>query len=199
MAFEKITSEDTAGKGNVGLPDTPALTTTEMQEQMDSLPNLIIDKFNALIDALGDETGATYLGATVPAGITALGNVQSVLNAMVTDLALCVSAKHTHSNLITLEEITSQNLTDYNALVAMLAGIVAIEQILTNDSTKIPSSSAVKAFVDNYDFRTKILNTAYPVDTVYSTKGTAPTTLFGGTWNLLDTDASGVKRYQRVS
>ena len=30
--FEKITSEDRAGKGVTGLPDTPALGTSEMQE-----------------------------------------------------------------------------------------------------------------------------------------------------------------------
>ena len=55
MSFTKITSDDTAGKGNVGQPDTPDLTTTEMQEQMDSLPNLIIEKFNELnLIRLGD-------------------------------------------------------------------------------------------------------------------------------------------------
>ena len=70
MAFKKITDEDRAGKGNVGQPDTPGLTTAEMQEVMDSLPNLAIDKFNELVDALNEATAAVNMGATVPEGIT---------------------------------------------------------------------------------------------------------------------------------
>ena len=199
MSFTKITSDDTAGKGNVGQPDTPDLTTTEMQEQMDSLPNLIIEKFNDLIDGLNGTTAATNMGASVPSGISALPNVQSILNAMVTDLALCVTAKHTHSNLTVLEGINAPRLQGYDNVVTLLTGIVAIEQLLSNDNTKIPTSKAVKDFVDSYDFKAKILSAAYPVDTVYSTTGTSPTTLFGGTWNLLDTDSKGVKRYKRIS
>ena len=199
MAFKKITDEDRFGKGNVGQPDTPGLTTAEMQEQMDSLPNLAIDKFNELIDALNDSKAATNMGAEVPDGITALGNVQSILNAMVLNLSLNTSARHTHANKLTLDSITQVALDDYNRLSMLLTAILSIQTAITDVDTALPTSGAVVDYIDSYDMRSKILATAYPVGTVYSTKGTSPTTLFGGTWNLLDTDASGVKRYERTA
>ena len=49
----KISSADRSGKGVTGLPDTPGLSTGDMQARFDSLANLSIDKFNALVDAVG--------------------------------------------------------------------------------------------------------------------------------------------------
>lgn len=50
----KISSADRTGKGVAGLPDTPGLSTGDMQARFDSLGNLAIDKFNAVVDAVGD-------------------------------------------------------------------------------------------------------------------------------------------------
>ena len=56
MAFEKITQQDLAGKGNLGRPDTPGVDTEEMQRILDELPReVIIPKFNALIDAMEEK------------------------------------------------------------------------------------------------------------------------------------------------
>jgi len=55
--YSKITSTDTQGLGNVGQPDTPNLTTGEMQQLLDALPNKIIEKFNEFIDALNEHAG----------------------------------------------------------------------------------------------------------------------------------------------
>ncbi len=53
MNFTKITASDLNGKGVVGLPDTPGLTTTEMQEKFDELAlDVIVPKFNDLSDEL---------------------------------------------------------------------------------------------------------------------------------------------------
>jgi hypothetical protein len=49
----KITSADRADKGVTGLPDTPGLSTGDMQARFDSLGNLSIAKFNALVDCVG--------------------------------------------------------------------------------------------------------------------------------------------------
>ena len=49
----KISSADRAGKGVTGLPDTPGLSTGDMQERFDSLGNLSIEKFNALVECVG--------------------------------------------------------------------------------------------------------------------------------------------------
>ena len=199
MAFKKITDEDRAGKGNVGQPDTPGLTTAEMQEVMDSLPNLAIDKFNELIDALNETTAAVNMGATVPDGITAQPNVQSILNAMVLNLALNTQSRHTHANKAALDSLTQEGIDDYNRLSILFTAIQSLETAITNNDNAIPTSGAVVDFVDAYDMKAKVLAAAYPVGTVYCTKGTSPTTLFGGTWNLLDTDAQGVKRYERTA
>ena len=199
MAFKKITDEDRAGKGNVGQPDTPGLTTAEMQEQMDSLPNLAIDKFNELIDALNDTKAATSMGAEVPTGITAQNNVQSILNAMVLNLSLNTANRHTHANKSALDSITQEALDDYNRLSILLTSILSLETAITDNDAALPTSGAVVDYVAAYDIRAKVLAAAYPVGSVYSTTGTSPTTLFGGTWSLLDTDASGVKRYERTA
>lgn len=50
----KISSADRSGKGVTGLPDTPGLSTGDMQARFDSLGNLAIDKFNAVVDNVTD-------------------------------------------------------------------------------------------------------------------------------------------------
>ena len=82
MAFRKITDVDVKGKGNVGRPDTPGVSTAEMQRIMDEIPReVIIPAFNALIDALADKTSAATLGITAPVGIAG-STVQEVVNAL---------------------------------------------------------------------------------------------------------------------
>jgi uncharacterized protein YhdP len=199
MAFKKITEDDRAGKGNVGQPDTPGLTTAEMQAVMDSLPNLAIDKFNELIDALNATTAATNMGAQVPSGISAQADVQSILNAMVLNLSLNTQARHTHSNKPALDGITQNAVDEYNRLVTMLTPIVLVETFLTDNPAAIPTSRAVVEYIRDYDMKSKILAAAYPVGSVFSCRGINPTTYFGGTWNLIDTDSAGVSRYVRTA
>lgn len=82
MAFKKITDADVKDKGNVGRPDTPGVSTAEMQRIMDEIPReVIIPAFNALIDALTDKTSAATLGITAPEGIAG-STVQEVVNAL---------------------------------------------------------------------------------------------------------------------
>lgn len=50
----KVTGTDRADKGVTGLPDTPGLSTGDMQARFDSLGNLAIDKFNAMLEAATD-------------------------------------------------------------------------------------------------------------------------------------------------
>ena len=73
----KISSADRAGKGVTGLPDTPGLSTGDMQARFDSLGNLSIDKFNAVVDHVGDviENSTIKLPtmAAIVAYVTTLG------------------------------------------------------------------------------------------------------------------------------
>lgn len=199
MAFTKITPEDRAGKGNAGLPDTPNFTTSQMQEQMDSLPNLAIDKFNDFIDEISAVTGAINVGAEVPTGISAQANVQSILNAMVLSISLNTASRHSHGNKTTLDAITQTEIDAYNRIATMLTSILSVDQLVTNNNSGIPTTAAVKNFVDDYDISSKILSTAYPVGIVVSAKGMNPQSVFGGTWTSIDTDANGVTRYQRTA
>lgn len=48
-----ISATDRTGKGVTGLPDTPGLSTGDMQARFDSLGNLAIDKFNAVVNCVG--------------------------------------------------------------------------------------------------------------------------------------------------
>ena len=130
MAFNKVTPQDRANKGNVGLPDTPNMTANELQERMDSLPNLGIDKLNELIDALNDTTAAGN-----PSGVsTTQATVQGVVYAMVLDWTLNTQNRHSHSNKAVLDGITQDALNSYSALVTLLTGIASISNTISNNS-----------------------------------------------------------------
>lgn len=145
MAFTKITTADRIGKGNVGQPDTPGLTTAEMQELMDSLPNLAIDKFNNHIDELGLETAASNIGASLPDGILANKNIQSILNTLAYQLGLVENVSHSHSNKETLDEVTEEFKTEVDALLIMLTGINSIAASISSGSTnaELPTAKSV--------------------------------------------------------
>ena len=99
MAFTRITDNDTINKGVIGLPDTPNLSTSEMQAKFEELSNdVIIPKFNNLVDELEAKSAAGNIGATIPSGINAESeNVQAVLNGI---------AEKAHTHAKTDEEIT---------------------------------------------------------------------------------------------
>ena len=199
MAFAKITDLERQGKGNVGQPDTPLMSTTEMQEQMDSLPNLAIDKFNEFIDEISSDNAATNIGAVVPTGYTASENLQSIIDAVALETKQAINTKHSHPNKTLLDSLSDQTFTDINALILLFANITAIDNTVSSDTDKIPNSLAVKNFVDNYDLKAKIRDTIYPVGAVYVTTLLAPDSVFGttGKWELVKTDGS-LKYYKRI-
>ena len=66
----KITNSGLANKGNVGMADTPNLTTAQMQAKLDEIPvEVIIPHFNSLIDSLIDTaiTGSITFSCNWPA------------------------------------------------------------------------------------------------------------------------------------
>ena len=83
MSFTRILSSDTKNKGVIGLPDTPGLSTEDMQKKFDEIAlDVIIPKLNTLMDELEAAAAAASLGASVPDGITAEKNIQSILAAI---------------------------------------------------------------------------------------------------------------------
>lgn len=73
----KVTAADKANKGVTGLPDTPGLSMGDMQARFDSLGNLAIDKFNAVVDSVGDlvtnDTTKIPTMAAIVAYVVAMG------------------------------------------------------------------------------------------------------------------------------
>lgn len=64
MAFTKITDEDLLNKGVIGLPDTPGLSTSEMQAKFEQVAReVIVPKFNQLVDDLSNPSAASQIGA----------------------------------------------------------------------------------------------------------------------------------------
>lgn len=64
MAFTKITDEDLKNKGVIGLPDTPGLSTSEMQAKFEQTAReVIVPKFNQLVDDLSNPSAASQIGA----------------------------------------------------------------------------------------------------------------------------------------
>lgn len=89
MAFTKITDEDLLNKGVIGLPDTPGLSTSEMQAKFEQTAReVIIPMFNQLVDDLSNPSAASQIGAngknrTVQGHIDNLENPHNVTAAQV--------------------------------------------------------------------------------------------------------------------
>lgn len=86
MAFEKITDEMLEGKGNIGKPNTPGVSTQEMQRIMDEIPReVIVPAFNEFLDALQSDTAAQSIGTQIPDGLSSEipHFLQDVLSAIV--------------------------------------------------------------------------------------------------------------------
>lgn len=204
MAFSKITDQERLGKGNVGQPDTPLLTTTEMQEQMDSLPNLGIDGFNRFIDEITDKTAAQNIGCEPPSGITAQNNIKAIFNAIVLDYANAKTYAHTHQNKQQLDIIDVNFIAGVGSLISMLAAISRVDPYIDVEaqdlSSGLPTSLAVKNFLEGYNYKSIIKEQIYPIGAVYQSVFQSPDAIFGttGDWQLLSTDANGVKTYKRL-
>ena len=202
MSFSKVTEQMRQGKGNVGQPDTPNVTTTEMQEIMDELANLAIDSFNTHIDELTANTAASNVGAQVPSGLTANENVQSILTVLSVSALDTASVKHSHANKTVLDSITESVKDGYDLLVNTLAGIESVQSAITDSNSAIPTSSAVVAYVAAQNIAQKVINAAYPVNSVYSTTSNLnPLSILGyGSWTKIgSTDSEGVSRYVRTA
>ena len=198
MAFTKITAADRSGKGVTGLPDSPQLSASALQAKFDELGNLGIDGFNRHVDELEATTAAMYIGASVPSGLTANENIQSILNSLQIAIGVVSGDRHTHSNKTVLDSFTADNKTLYDRICNMLTTITALQHALTISDTSIPTSYAVKKYVDEKDITAEVSSVAYPVGAIYEcVNNVNPADLFpGGTWELLSSEG-GVYRWVR--
>lgn len=100
MAFKKITNAELNNHGVRGLPDTPNLSAYDMQSKFDELStDVIAPAFNKLVDDLTAEEAASNIGVSVPRGITAESNLQSVVDSL-------VGFGHSHENKEVLDKFS---------------------------------------------------------------------------------------------
>ena len=118
MAFTRIDKADYNGKGVIGLPDAPQLSTNAMQEKFEEISlDVIIPKHNTLIDELESATGASNIGTTN-------GNVQSEIDAFDGEVAgfngdisqLKSDMTQAQGDIATLQSGVNANKTDITAL-----------------------------------------------------------------------------------
>lgn len=145
--FTKIEEADLLNKGNVGMPDTPNLTTAEMQAKMDELSrDVIIPKFNNLVEELSAESAAEHIGIVPPENF--IGNT---LQALIVEMALIVLEnqlkKHEHLNKEDLDAITKQNMESWNKLVELFVNVTGVADSITDSTTSIPNSHAIVEYV----------------------------------------------------
>ena len=205
MAFTRITNEDRIGKGNVGQPDTPLLTATEMQEQMDSLPNLAIDKHNAFLDELESADASSSIGCTPPVGITTSSTkLYGVLSAIAAVANASNALAHSHANKEALDTLTATLIEELKALNQMLSNITGVVNIIENDrplenSHLIPTCQAVDYFV-RYNSQTlaNIAQQLFPPGSVYVTSGPSPEDIIPEThWTLIYEDLEHALSYYK--
>lgn len=182
----KITNKDRTGKGVTGLPDTPELTTMQMQERFDSLGNLAIDGLNTVVDELSSvdskNSGAENIGANVPQGIAASQTVQSIINALAAGIVVAREKAHTHENKAALDAITINTKSGYDRVVSLLSGVLSIEQTATDSRAAIPSSAAVHDLLNTFDYA-ELKLALYPIGSVYfSHINNSPENFIGGVW-----------------
>ncbi len=80
MAFTKITDEDLQNKGVIGLPDTPSLSTSEMQAKFEQTAReVIVPMFNQLVDDLSNPSAASQIG-TKGKNRTVQGHIDNLEN-----------------------------------------------------------------------------------------------------------------------
>ena len=117
MAFTKIANVDTANKGVVGLPDTPGLSTHDMQAKFDELAtDVIIPKHNSLIDELEATTAAESIGA-VSTNHASGANVQSLIASLDTNLYDYVDTKDASmKSYVDGKDYTMKTYVDNNVL-----------------------------------------------------------------------------------
>ena len=148
MAFTTITNADLVDKGVSGLPDTPNMEASELKARFDSLGNLTVQKIRQLVIELEAQTAAISLGATVPTGLTAAKNVQSIINALNAIVQQNTASRHTHTDLTALNGITTSVKQGYDQTVLKFNTIQSVQMAVHDSDTEIPTSGAVVDYVN---------------------------------------------------
>lgn len=148
MAFEKIENADLSGKMISELADVPELTADELKKRFDAASkDVIIPKFNKLIDALAALSAASNIGMNPPKGITAEQNIAAVITALAVSVKSNSDLSHSHSNKAVIDAITADAKKKYDDLVSLFSAIKTISNVVKDDSTLLPTGKAIVDYV----------------------------------------------------
>lgn len=194
MAFEKIESSDLIGKLIAELADVPELTADELKQRFDAASkDVIIPKFNKLIEALIAVSAASYIGMEVPEGITAEQNIAAIITALAVSVKSNSDSSHTHSNKVSLDAITADVKKKYDDLVTLFSAIKTISDVVKDDSTLLPTGKAIVDYVKELGGGDMLKATYDPdndgvVDNASKLGGQVPEYYQKSTENTLETD-----------
>ena len=148
MAFTKITTSDLSGKGVVGLPDTPQLTTEEMQQKFDELAlSVLVPAFNGLVSELGAQSAASNIGISLPEEFEVDSNIAAIINWMLSDISESDQLRHSHANKAVLDLITLAVKLGYDRLVTLFSDITEISDMVKNSADSIPTGKAISEYI----------------------------------------------------
>ena len=148
MAFEKIENADLSGKMISELSDVPELTADELKKRFDAASkDVIIPKFNKLIDALAALSAASNIGMNPPEGITAEQNIAAVITALAVSVKSNSDLSHSHSNKAVIDAITADAKKKYDDLVSLFSAIKTVSNVVKDDSTLLPTGKAIVDYV----------------------------------------------------
>lgn len=148
MSFTTITNADLVNKGVTTLPDTPDMEASELKQRFDSLGNLCVSKIKTLVSELEAETASISLGATVPDGLTAAKNVQSIINALNVIVQQNAENRHNHPNMDVLNSISEDDIDSYDQTALKLQG-KTIENVVHNSDSEVPTSGAIIRYINS--------------------------------------------------
>lgn len=137
MSFSsKITSSDLTNKGVIGLPDTPGLSTSAMQNKLEeTVRTVAIPKHNDLIDELENYTAADSIGAVAPTGLSGT-SVQALINDLNVKKENNSSALPTTYVADTTDTFNIRKLTD-TYKIAFSDLVTSIKTAIGNATTSV--------------------------------------------------------------
>ena len=148
MGFTKIIEEDIKNKGVVGLPDTPNLSTSEMQAKFDELAlDVIIPKVNNLIAEIEAVTASASIGIEVDDELSADKKLQSAFNNLYTMVKAIGVTGHSHDNKEVLDRITDTLLTELASIITLLGSIDEVALEINGSATALATCKAVSDYV----------------------------------------------------
>ena len=148
MGFTKIIEEDIKNKGVVGLPDTPNLSTAEMQAKFDELAlDVIIPKVNNLIAEIEAITASASIGIDVDDELSAEKNLQTAFSNLYTMVKSIGVTGHSHDNKEVIDRITDTLLTELDSINTLLGPIDEDALEINGKATALATCKAVADYV----------------------------------------------------